>query len=40
MNIETDRKYKVLKKNEAPSFPQMKVASKILSSARQKGFSK
>jgi len=31
---------KAIKKNGAPSFPQMKVASKILSSARQKGFSK
>lgn len=30
---------KAIKKNGAPSFPQMKVASKILSSARGKGFS-
>ena len=30
---------KAIKKNGAPSFPQMKVASKILASARQKGFS-
>ncbi len=31
---------KAIKKNGAPSFPQMKVANKILSSARKKGFSK
>ena len=31
---------KAIKKNGAPSFPQMKIASKILYSAREKGFSK
>ena len=31
---------KAIKKNGAPSFPQMKVSNKILTSAREKGFSK
>jgi len=30
---------KAINRNGAPSFPQMKVASKILFSARQKGFN-
>ena len=31
---------KAIKEKGAPSFPQMKVASKILSSSREKGFSR
>jgi hypothetical protein len=31
---------KAIKKNGAPSFPQMQASNKILSSARKKGFSK